>query len=680
MSESPNSPYHLLPAAIEWTDDGVPQSAQFGDVYFSRAGGLDETRYVFLQQNHLDERWRGLDAAQPGCFCIGETGFGTGLNFLAAWQLWQQVAPASWRLHVVSVEKHPVQREQLQRALELWPELKALGEQLLANYPPALPGQHRLQLEGGRVTLDLLFGDASDGLASLLDTSHPLHAQHCGAKIDAWFLDGFAPASNPEMWRPELFRCMALLSHAGTTAATFTAAGIVKRGLRDHGFSIAKVPGWGRKRDMLTAVYTGSLPSQDSAPHGEHLAWHSPSAADTSEVVVVGAGLAGAHTAQALARRGIRVTVLERESQPALGASGNPQGILYTKLSPRLETLNQFTLASYLYALRHYAAPLAQQGEQLGAACGALQLMRSERDRGLLDALREQFQQQDEWVQFVDAARASELAGIAVSDPAVYFPGAGYLVPPKVCATALDHPLITVRSGVDVASLERSDKGWELRGADGETLASATTVVLANSFAARELAPCHYLPLKTIRGQLSYLNADQFTALPNTVICHEGYLAPAQSGTVTIGATFDLSNKDCELRDGDHRDNIEQLRRALPGLLTDSAATHGGRAALRCASPDYLPIVGAVPDFDRFCEDFAGLRRNAKSRLDVSGSYLPGLYINSAHGSRGLTSTPLCAEVIASLITNEPRPLSQTVMKALSPARFLVRDLIRKRI
>lgn len=163
-------------AQLSWSEDGQPFSTRFDDVYFSRESGLAETRHVFLQHNDLSRRWRALP---PGTrFCIGETGFGTGLNFLCAWQLWDELAPADARLHFVSCEKYPLRREDLQRALALWTELTPWADQLLAQYSDLAPGWQHFNLADGRVTLTLLIGDVLDTLPQL------------DARVDAWFLDG----------------------------------------------------------------------------------------------------------------------------------------------------------------------------------------------------------------------------------------------------------------------------------------------------------------------------------------------------------------------------------------------------------------------------------------------------------------------------------------------------------
>ena len=224
MSESDFQ--QLETAKLEWRQGDVPAASDFGDVYFCSKDGLNESRYVFLENNQLEQRWRELNANEV--FCIGETGFGTGLNFLAAWQLWKQTAPESARLHFISAEKHPLKPDDLTRALAIWPELQPLAKQLVEQYPLTITGQHQLQFDDGHVTLQLLFDDAQVGFEQLRCSNHPQWRDRNHPPINAWFLDGFTPARNPELWNINLYALIADLSETGTTLSTFTAASAVR--------------------------------------------------------------------------------------------------------------------------------------------------------------------------------------------------------------------------------------------------------------------------------------------------------------------------------------------------------------------------------------------------------------------------------------------------------------------
>ena len=228
-------------ANIEWRD-GQPYASEFQDVYFSTDNGLLETDYVFLQGNHLAERWLDSDMQT---FNIAETGFGTGLNFLCAANTWLATSPQHATLHFISTEKYPLSLQDLSTALSLWPQLKAVSEPLLAQYESIISGSHTISLYDNRVQLSLLIGDATACFSEVT------------SQVDAWFLDGFAPAKNPDMWQIELFQQMARLSNKSTTFATFTSAGDVRRGLMNAGFNVSKRTGFGKKREMLVGSFIG---------------------------------------------------------------------------------------------------------------------------------------------------------------------------------------------------------------------------------------------------------------------------------------------------------------------------------------------------------------------------------------------------------------------------------------
>lgn len=334
--------YSIQPANLEFNAEGTPVSRDFDDVYFSNDNGLEETRYVFLGGNHLEARFP--EHPHP-LFVVAESGFGTGLNFLTLWQAFDQFREAYpqaqlQRLHFISFEKFPLARADLALAHQHWPELAPWAEQLQAQWPLPLPGCHRLLLDEGRITLDLWFGDINE-LTSQLDDS-------LNQKVDAWFLDGFAPAKNPDMWTQNLFNAMARLARPGGTLATFTSAGFVRRGLQEAGFTMQKRKGFGRKREMLCGVMELTLPLPCSTP------WFNRTGSSKREAAIIGGGIASALLSLALLRRGWQVTLYCADEAPALGASGNRQGALYPLLSKHDEALNRFFSNAFTFARRFY--------------------------------------------------------------------------------------------------------------------------------------------------------------------------------------------------------------------------------------------------------------------------------------------------------------------------------------
>ena len=216
-------------AQIDWRDGQVPVSTRFDDPYFSIHDGLAETRHVFLAGN-------GLPARFGGAFRIMETGFGTGLNFLTAWETWA-AAGGPGTLRFTSFEAYPMSPSDTARALSAFPALAQPAARLVAALETG-PGPHVFD---GAVTLEIVAGDARETL--------PAHE----GLADAWFLDGFAPAKNPELWGETLMREVAAHTAPGGTLASYTAAGHVRRALAAAGLEVRRAPGYGRKRHMTLA-------------------------------------------------------------------------------------------------------------------------------------------------------------------------------------------------------------------------------------------------------------------------------------------------------------------------------------------------------------------------------------------------------------------------------------------
>jgi tRNA 5-methylaminomethyl-2-thiouridine biosynthesis bifunctional protein len=654
----------VLPhAQLDWDDHGRPYSRVFDDVYFSDQSGLDETRYVFIEQNRLAERFAALP--EGGRLVIGETGFGTGLNFLCAWQVFEQHAAAGARLHFVSVEKYPLSPADLQRALALWPELKVFADQLLAQYVAIHQGFQRLTLDNGRVTLTLLIGDALEQLPQL------------DARIDAWFLDGFAPAKNPDMWTAELFAELARLAAPGASISTFTSTGWVRRLLNAAGFKMKRTPGIGHKWEILRGEFLG-WPQETPAPAADK-PWFARPSALTGErrALVIGAGLAGCASAASLAARGWQVTLLERHDDIAREASGNPQGVLYLKLSAHGTALSQMIVSGFGYTRR--LLEHLQRGRDWDD-CGVLQLAFNAKEAERQAQLAAAFPA--DLLHLLDQSEAQAVAGIGLANGGLFYPEGGWVHPPALCQWQAGHPRVQLLTHRDALELRKVGDQWQAW--NGECLlASAPVVVLAGAAEIRRFSESAELPLKRIRGQITRLAQTPQSQALGTVVCAEGYVAPARLGEHTLGASFDFNSDDLTPTTAEHLGNLAMLEEISHDLVerlqADKLAVESlqGRAAFRCTSPDYLPIVGPLADSQAFAQAYAALGKDARQVPDVECPWLDGLYINSGHGSRGLITAPLCGELLAAWLDNEPLPLPRSVAEACHPNRFALRRLIR---
>jgi len=656
-------------ASIRWNEYGEPVSNHYDDIYFSTESGPKETRHTFINQNFLPERFAALTPGQH--FVVGETGFGTGLNFLGTWQCFDQHAPVESRLHFISTEKYPLTTADMAQALSLWPDLAIYSQQLVNQYPSMTAGQHRLVFSNGRIVLTLLCGDILNTLPKL------------EASVDAWFLDGFAPAKNPDMWQPELFQALAEKSSSEATCATFTAARRVRNGLEKAGFMIEKVPGFGRKRDIVR----GRL-AQPAATNDQPIWFQQPKPLHSEkQALIIGAGMAGAATAHSLAERGWQVRVIDTHDKPASEASGNPQGMLYTRLSGNSTVLTRFISEGYLYTLSLLKRLEYQKttDDTLWQKTGLIQLAFSEGEQQRQQRILESSQYPEALLQGLDAEALSSLAGLPLSSSGLYFPDAGWVHPPSLCKQLLDHPNIEFAGNLQVSSLTHEGNQWHIQTMSGISLASEV-VVIACGHLSSKLAQTQHLPLKSIRGQITQLPATINSKKMKAVVCSEGYIAPAWNNSHTLGATFNFDDDSTECRQQDHDTNLQNLATYTPGIfdaLSDSeldSTQLNGRVSFRCTTPDYLPAVGPVVNAESFKEHFAPLRKNAKHRFTGMPEQPAGLFITTGHGSRGLVTAPLAADVLAAYICNEPSPVPQDQRHALHPSRFMVRNLIRNKI
>ncbi len=635
----------IQPAELNW-QQGVPYNRQFGDIYFSRTGGLAEARYIFLQQNDLPARW-----ANTRRFTIAETGFGTGLNFLATVQAWEQTTPAGARLYYLSIEKFPLSRADLARAMEAWPELAAAAAGLLAVYPERVPGVHRCELLGGRVVLYLCFGDVAEVVPQWQ------------ARVDAWYLDGFAPGKNPDMWQDSLYARMARLSSPQATFATFTAAGFVRRGLQAAGFAVSKVPGFGGKRESLRGILRETVEEVDEAPW-YRLPTYAPG---ERRAIIIGAGLAGGASAWMLAQQGWQVTVVERHDKPAMEASGNLAGVVMPRLSRDHDAASRFYLQAFLAAGRFWAGLDSEAWQP----SGVLQLMDRRKAEGLLElGLPESL------LHWLEPDEAALRIGLKVARGGVWFPRGGWAQPGPLCRELLAGPAIELRYGCAVAGLERGGEGWLLRDDTGAVIDTAPVVIIANGAGLAGLSPLAELPLSAVRGQLVYLPATPSEGL-RAPVCYDGYVTPAVAGHHCVGATFEPERVDLQWDEGEADKLLHALGRELPHWEGASAKGLSGRVARRSVSPDRLPLLGPAPDAAFYADAYAELRHGRPASSYPQARYHEGLFVNAAHGARGLVSCVAAAQWLADYLEGAPVGLPRDVMQAVHPARFWIRRLRR---
>ncbi len=621
----------ITPARIEFGE--LPSAPDFGDVYHPRIGALAQARHVFLQGNGLPERWRGRRR-----FVIVETGFGLGNNFLAAWDAWRADPQRCDELHFVSVEKHPPIRADLARAHEGSP-LPALAAELIEHWPELTPNLHGIDFDAGRVRLLLAFGDVGELLPALR------------ANADAFFLDGFAPARNPAMWQARVSKALGRMAAPGATLATWSVARELREGLAAAGFEAERAAGIGGKREITVARF---------APRFEPPRLPDAARPDAREAIVIGAGLAGASAASALARCGLSVTVFDRNAQPAAEGSGNPGGLFHGTLNADDGPYARLFRACALQAARDFREPLAG-GHVAGSSAGLLRLETAAAGLAGMQSLLQRQGLPAGYVQALSADEASTLAGVPLRAPAWFYPGGGWLAPGAFVREALAAPGIRFVGGVAAMRVERAGDGWRVLDGTGRALGESPIVVLAAAAASAQLPGPTGWPLRHTRGQVSFWNGASPLRLP---VAGDGYAVPLPGGLL-CGATREAGEPgEPTLREADHRINIERLQRLTGLAAPDDPRQWQGRTGWRLHTDDRLPIAGALP-----------APPPASARLDQA-RLLPrerGLFVLTALGARGLTLAPLLGRLLAAQATGSPWPLEQDLADAIDPARWAVR-------
>ena len=613
----------LQTAELDWEivdDIEIPISKQFGDVYFSKDNGLLETRHVFLNGNDLTERLSQLHDYQY--FCVGETGFGTGLNILTLWQLWQQVRLDNHsHLHVVSVEKFPLNKADLIRALNVWTELKPLAEKLIQQYPLPIAGCHRLSFPEERFSIDLWLGDAQDIFPTIPKTQ----------TVNAWFLVGFAPSCNPDMWQANVLDHMVRLSDFGTTFASFSVAGVLKRGLKQHGIQISRPRGFGHKREMLKAIWLDTSQTETQSQDSETTI-AAPPKSETSKqrkIAIIGAGIAGLSSAWAFAQRGHQVTIYE-QNEPLSGASGNPLALLNPKLCPIEQAHEHLMTLSWQHALNFYPQFKAFRPIQVQQ----IALKNADELSGLVEQYPEN----------VLTANTTLECFPETEFPSLTLHQAGAVSPHQLRDEILQHANIRIEK-VKISRLESTDSQvtlWQ----DQQIIAITDHAIVCCAKQSAELFE-NYPVLKPIRGQVSWVENSQRPLALDQAYSYGGYCMQLDTAQLILGASFYPNRDDAEVLTEDHVHNYELIHNVFPKYAQGlpSVDTWQGRASVRAQSLDYLPLVGKIQNLGQIYT-FAGL------------------------GSKGFLFAPLCSEILAALILGELCPVPQSLLDKLNPQRF----------
>jgi len=664
--------------SVIFTEQGTPYSKKFDDIYFDIESGFNQSQQVFVEGNQLKERL--LDPSQKK-ITIAETGFGSGLNFLLTlrtyYLLEQEQKNQLANIEFISTEKYPLTKQQLQQSLTLFPELNEYAILLIQQYPNQPIDVCKFHFFDGKITLNLIINDASHGFSKLFPApvppkygcpTHPL--------VDIWYLDGFSPEKNPEMWNKTLFMQIARLSKPQATLATFTVAGSVRRGLTDVGFRLQKKRNKGKKREILVGIF-------QTAPFGKSYQQR-PLSTKPQQVSIIGGGIASACAAYALTKQGVNVVIYCKDSEIAQGASSNAIGALFPLIHQLPDDISHFYQQAFWRAKEFYQEINVQGFEFSHDWCGLLDLAFDDK----LKTFQHKFEQLNLWpkalLYSVNKKSASQLANLSLKDGGLFYPKAGWIAP-KECVhqifnAAQQTGKLRIKCHINVEGIsQNNDKSWQLSTNKGEL--TAKVLLLCGGAEAITLNVLKNSSLVAIRGQVSSMKPNKQSDKLTTVICHKGYLTPSYNNQQCIGATFERGTFDTTPKTEEDIYNLTMLEQCLPNVthwqLSDVISS---KARLRCASPDHFPMVGAMPNIEQHQSVYAHLAKDKKFKVHTPAPCLENLYILSGLGARGLCSAPLLADILTADLCGLPYPVSYKMLYNLAPNRFVIKDIVQHRL
>jgi len=687
-------------AKLSFQQDGSPYPEQFNDIYFASEFGYQQSKEIFVNGNDIPAR---LMAAKE-TFTIAETSFGTGLNLLLTLQAYQKIQQGYddynelaakqglaqkklAKLNFISVEKSPLSKAQLVKSLHALPQLNTFAELLLAQYPNINNiAEFQASFFNGQVNLTVIFGDATESFSTL-------KADHSGL-VNAWYLDGFSPIKNPDMWNERLFTQIGRLSKPQASITTFTVAGFVKRHLQKIGFRVEKKPNLGNKKQMLSGLFqqNPNLNVNSTSTKGYQLR---PIITKPQHVSIIGGGIASACAALALTKQGIKVTLYCKDNSLAQGGSSNAIAALYPLLHQQADDISLFYQQAFWRAKAVYNNVIEQGYSFPHQWCGLLELAYKKS----LVKRQQKFNELSTWpkdlIHAVDASKASELANIHLTYGGLFMPNAGWLSPQdavkQIINAAKATGLLRVENNTLVAEIKQKQtsdandshqKNWQLITNKGAF--DASVVVFCGGAEALNLDWINQLPFTSVQGQVTSMKTNENISKLATVICHKGYLTPSHKQVHCIGATFNKNSTRTTAKPEEDQFNINMLATCLPELTANIDWTTQdismSKSRLRCMTPDHLPMVGAMPDLQKHIETYPHLAKDKNWKYSQTAPVVDNLYVMMGFGARGFCSAPLAADILAADLCGTPYPVDNEMLFNLSPNRFVIRDIVRRKI
>ena len=569
-------------------------------MYSSEKGAVAECNHVFIKGNNLNERFENL--GENSKFYIGEIGFGIGINFLTTCKSWLNRAKQNQILEFYSFDKYLFKLNDFKKLYVSCPDLKEYISELELSYPRNIQGAQKIPLFDGKIILNLIIGEIDN-------TQEYIKLM---GKVDAWYLDGFSPSKNPELWSKKLFMCIYKSCHENTTFSTYTSSGIVKNNLTESGFYHNRVEGFSEKRHMLK----GNVDTQLKK------------GVINTKVAVIGSGIAGCILSYTLAKKGIEVDLYEKSDKICSGASSHELLVTYPRLSAHDTAFGSFTLHSYIFATNFYKQLKTDAWKRTGVIILNHDAATEKRQSSLLKKRAD-----GEIYRFIDPVEASEISGIDIKLNGLIYEDAGYIFPEEMCKFLIESPKINVFTSSHIKKITKNKENVMLN--IGKKEFEYQNVCLCTGSDTSEIFDIDGIGIK--RGQVTHIESLDSVSKIKLPICAKGYISPRVNNIHLVGSSYSDS-VDNDLSENDHLYNLNNLKL----VIAEEMNVVSGQTGHRAVSKDHMPVVG---------------KRD-------------GIYVNTCHGSRASVTAPISAEIIANMIAGEAPPLMARELESLSPERF----------
>ena len=563
-------------------------------------GAVAECNHVFIKGNNLNERFENL--GENSKFYIGEIGFGIGINFLTTCKSWLNHAKQNQVLEFYSFDKYLFRLSDFKKLNVSCPDLKEYISELELNYPRNIQGVQKISLFDGRIILNLIIGeiDSTQEYIKLMD------------KVDAWYLDGFSPSKNPDLWSKKLFKCIHKSCHEKTTFSTYTSSGLVKNNLTESGFNHNREEGFSEKRHMLKGNVDTQLKKNTS----------------NTKVAVIGSGIAGCILSYTLAKKGIEVDLYEKSDKICSGASSHELLVTYPRLSAHDTAFGSFTLHSYIFATNFYKRLKTDAWKRTGVIILNHDAATEKRQSSLLEKRAD-----GEIYRFIDPDEASDISGIDIKFNGLVYEDAGYILPEEMCKFLIESPKINVFTSSQIKNITKKKETVNFNIGNKEF--KYQNVCLCTGSDTSEILDIDGISIK--RGQVTHIESLDSVSKIKLPICAKGYISPRVNNIHLVGSSYSDS-EDTDLSEDEHLYNLNNLKL----VIDEEMNVVSGQTGHRAVSKDHMPVVGKKD----------------------------GIYINTCHGSRASVTAPISAEIIASMIAGEAPPLMGRELESLSPERF----------